>query len=215
MSDAPSAAPPPALPPVAAARVPLVSVLPPNAPRSHEGRLLRGFARSVLWLGRWKLVGDWPDLRKVVVIVAPHSSVWDAIWGIAAKVAMGLGIVFIGKKEAFWGPLGWILRRVGGMPVDRAAPGGIVQQVAGEMGRAERMWFVLAPEGTRRKVEQWKPGFWRIAKRADVPVFCIGFDYPSKCIVLGELVHLSDDVDADMQRIRALFAGYRGKNRNA
>ncbi len=149
------------------------------------------------------------------MIVAPHSSAWDAIWGLAAKVAIGLGIVFIGKKEAFWGPLGWVLRRAGGLPVDRRAPGGIVEQVAGEMLRAERMWFVLAPEGTRRAVENWKPGFWKIARRAGVPVFTVGFDYPSRRIRLGQLVELSDDLDADMRRIRPLFAGYRGKHRDA
>jgi 1-acyl-sn-glycerol-3-phosphate acyltransferase len=194
---------------------PRVAAVPPQAPRSGGNAFSRAFGRAVLALGGWKLVGEWPDLRKVVVIVAPHSSAWDAIWGLAAKVAMGLGIVFIGKKEAFWGPIGWILRRVGGMPVDRGAPGGVVEQVANEMLRAERMWFVLAPEGTRRKVEQWKPGFWRIARAAGVPVFTVGFDYPTRRIRLGQLVTLTDDLEADMARIRPLFAAYRGKHRNA
>jgi 1-acyl-sn-glycerol-3-phosphate acyltransferase len=189
--------------------------LSPNAPRSGGGAFGRAFGRSVLALGGWRLEGSWPDLAKVVVIVAPHSSAWDAIWGLAAKVALSLGIVFIGKKEAFWGPIGWILRRVGGMPVDRGAPGGIVEQIAQEMRRADRMWFVLAPEGTRRAVEHWKPGFWRIAKAAGVPVLCIGFDYPAKKILVGEVVELGDDIHADMTRIRALFGKYRGKNRNA
>ena len=188
--------------------------LPASAPRSGNA-LSRAFGRCLYALGGWRMSGQWPDLDKVVIIAAPHSSAWDAIWGLAAKVGLGLGIVFIGKKEAFWGPIGWILRRVGGMPVDRSAPGGIVDQVAAEMRRAQRMWFVLAPEGTRRAVEHWKPGFWRIAKAAGVPVFCVGFDYPSKRIVLGELVELSDDMDADMRRIRAKFKDYRGKNRNA
>jgi 1-acyl-sn-glycerol-3-phosphate acyltransferase len=188
--------------------------VPPSAPRSGNA-FTRWFGRSIYTLGGWRMTGAWPDLNKVVVIVAPHSSAWDAIWGLAAKVGIGLGIVFIGKKEAFWGPIGWILRRVGGMPVDRSAPGGVVDQIASEMRRAERMWFVLAPEGTRRAVEHWKPGFWRIAKAAGVPVFCVGFDYPSKRIILGELVELSDDIDADMRRIRALFKDYRGRNRNA
>jgi 1-acyl-sn-glycerol-3-phosphate acyltransferase len=188
--------------------------VPPSAPRSGNA-FTRWFGRSIYTLGGWRMTGAWPDLEKVVVIVAPHSSVWDAIWGLAAKVGVGLGIVFIGKKEAFWGPIGWILRRVGGMPVDRSAPGGVVDQIASEMRRAERMWFVLAPEGTRRAVEHWKPGFWRIAKAAGVPVFCVGFDYPSKRIILGELVELSDDIDADMRRIRSLFKDYRGRNRNA
>jgi 1-acyl-sn-glycerol-3-phosphate acyltransferase len=196
-------------------REPRVASLPPNAPRSHEGPVLRAFARCLLALAGWKLVGAWPDVPRVVVIVAPHSSIWDAIYGLAAKVVMRLGIVFIGKKEAFWGPVGWILRRVGGMPVDRKAPGGIVEQVASEMRRAERMWFVLAPEGTRRRVEQWKPGFWRIARAAGAPVFTVGFDYPTRRILLGQLVELTDDYDADMRRIRPLFNAYRGKNRNA
>jgi 1-acyl-sn-glycerol-3-phosphate acyltransferase len=191
-----------------------IAPAPAHAPRSGNA-LSRALGRLIFTLGGWRMSGAWPDLDKVVVIVAPHSSAWDAIWGLAAKVASGLGIVFIGKKEAFWGPIGWFLRRVGGMPVDRSAPGGVVDQIASEMRRAQRMWFVLAPEGTRRAVEQWKPGFWRIARAAGVPVFCVGFDYPSKRIVLGELVELSDDFNADMQRIRALFKDYRGRNRNA
>ena len=194
---------------------PVVPRLPDRAPRSGGNAFSRAFARGVLRLGGWRMVGEWPDIEKVVVIVAPHSSAWDAIWGIAAKVGIGLGIVFIGKKEAFWGPVGWLLRKFGGIPVDRSAPGGIVDQVANEMHRAERMWFVLAPEGTRRKVDTWKTGFWKIARRAQVPVFCVGFNYPDRTIRLDRLITLSDDMEADMARVRALFAHYQGKHRNA
>lgn len=193
----------------------LLPELPPNAPRSGGNAFGRALAAAVLRLGRWRLVGEWPDLAKLVVVVAPHSSNWDAIWGIAAKVAQGLGIVFIGKKEAFWGPLGWLLRLFGGVPVDRSAPGGIVDQVANQMRDAERMWFVLAPEGTRRKVDKWKTGFWKIARRAQVPVFCVAFNYPDRTIHLGPLVWMTEDMEADVRRVRGLFAGYRGKNRNA
>ncbi len=194
---------------------PVVPELPAHAPRSGGNVFSRAFGRAVLRLGGWRMVGNWPEVDKVVVIVAPHSSAWDAIWGIAAKVGMGLGLVFIGKKEAFWGPLGWLLRKFGGVPVNRSAPGGIVDQVATQIREAERLWFVLAPEGTRRKVENWKTGFWKIARRAEVPVFCVGFNYPDRTIRLGELVTLTDDMDADLKRIRALFAGYQGKHRNA
>ncbi len=193
----------------------LLAQLPPAAPRSGGNALSRAFGRAVLRAGGWRVVGEWPDIAKMVIIVAPHSSAWDAIWGIAAKLALGMGIVFIGKKEAFWGPVGWALRMFGGVPVDRSAPGGIVDQVANQMRDAERMWFVLAPEGTRRKVEKWKTGFWKIARRAQVPVFCIGFDYPDREIRLGQMVTLTDDMEADMRRIRLLFAHYRGKHRNA
>lgn len=194
---------------------PVVPEMPAHAPRSGGNALSRAFGRAVLRLGGWRMVGNWPDVDKVVVIVAPHSSAWDAIWGIAAKVGLGLGIVFIGKKEAFWGPVGWVLRTCGGVPVDRSAPGGIVDQVANQIRDSERMWFVLAPEGTRRRVEKWKPGFWKIARRAQVPVFTVGFNYPDRTIRLGELVDLTDDMEADLRRIRALFASYRGKHRDA
>lgn len=194
---------------------PVVPDLPAGAPRSGGNALSRGFGRMVLRLGGWRMVGQWPDLKKVVVIVAPHSSAWDAVWGLAAKVGQGLGLVFIGKKEAFWGPLGWLLRVFGGVPIDRSAPGGIVDQVASQMALAERMWFVLAPEGTRRKVDRWKTGFWKIARRAQVPIFCVGFDYARKEVCLGELVYLTDDMEADMRRIRSMFSRYRGKHRDA
>ncbi len=194
---------------------PVVPDMPARAPRSGGNALSRGIGRAVLRLGGWRMVGPWPEIDKLVVIVAPHSSAWDAIWGIAAKVGMGLGIVFIGKKEAFWGPVGWLLKKFGGIPVDRSAPGGIVDQVANEIRASERMWFVLAPEGTRRKVDQWKTGFWKIARRAQVPVLCVGFDYPTREIRIGETVELTDNMEADITRIRALFAHYRGKHRNA
>lgn len=191
---------------------PVVPPLPPNAPRSGGHALGRAFAGAVLRLGGWRMQGQWPDVRKLVVIVAPHSSYWDAVWGIAGKVAQGLGIVFIGKQEAFWGPLGWLLRAVGGVPVNRRAPGGIVDQVASQIRAAESMWFVLAPEGTRRPVPHWKSGFWKIARRAQVPVFCVGLDYPTRTIRMLGLVELSADMDADMRQLRRLFADCHGKH---
>jgi 1-acyl-sn-glycerol-3-phosphate acyltransferase len=191
----------------------IVPPLPPNAPRSNGNAFTRGFARAVLRLGGWRMVGEWPDVPKMVVIVAPHSSGWDAFWGMAAKVALGVHIDFMGKKELFNGPIGWILRKLGGFPVDRHAPAGIVDQVAAQMQRADRMWLALAPEGTRKAVERWKSGFWKIAKRTDVPVFCAWFHYPDKIIGLGPMVELTDDMEADLVRIRASFQGHIGKNR--
>lgn len=186
--------------------------MPPSAPRDGN-RFTRWLGRSLLRLGGWTISGDWPDLPKIVVIAAPHSSGWDAIWGLAAKLAMGADITFIAKAELFVGPLGWLLRRFGGRPVNRAAPGGIVEQTAAQIRDAERMWFVLAPEGTRRRVEHWKTGFWKIARAAGVPVFCAWFHYPERTIGLGPLVELTGDPAADMARIRAIYRPYQGRNR--
>ena len=195
--------------------MPILAPLPPNAPRSNGTAFSRWFGRTVLRLGGWRMVGEWPDLKKVVVIVAPHSSGWDAVWGLGAKVGMGLGIAFMGKQELFRGVLGWFLRKLGGFPVNRRSPAGIVEQVAQQIREADTMWLVLAPEGTRKAVERWKSGFWKIAKAADVPVYCAWFHYPDKVIGLGPMVELTDDMDADLVRIRAMFKDHMGKNRGA
>ena len=194
---------------------PIGTELPAKAPRSGGNAFSRWIGRSVLRLGGWQITGQWPNVDRLVVIVAPHSSAWDVVWGIAAKVAMGIGIVFMGKKEAFWGPLGWLLRKFGGIPVNRSAPAGIVQQIVRQMRESPCMWFVLAPEGTRKQVTKWKSGFWKIAKAADAPVFCFWMDYPTKTIGMGPMVELTEDLDADLVRIRQLFANHQGKNRGA
>lgn len=131
-----------------------VPVLPANAPRNGNG-FTRWFGRSVLRLGGWTIEGDFPDISRLVLIAAPHSSGWDAVWGLAAKLAMGVDIAFLAKAELFRGPLGWLLRGLGGIPVDRARAHGAVEQAAASIRGAERMWFVLAPEGTRKRVEHW------------------------------------------------------------
>jgi 1-acyl-sn-glycerol-3-phosphate acyltransferase len=190
----------------------VVPALPPNAPRGGSA-FSRWVGRSVLRLGGWRIVGQFPDLPRLVLIAAPHSSGWDAVWGLAAKLAMGVDIAFMAKAELFRGPLGWLLRRLGGQPVNRARAHGAVEQAAASIRDAERMWFVLAPEGTRRRVEHWKSGFLHIARAAGVPVFCAWFHYPDKTIGLGETFELSGDLAADMARIRAYYRPFVGKHR--
>jgi 1-acyl-sn-glycerol-3-phosphate acyltransferase len=189
-----------------------VPTLPPNAPRSGNA-FTRWFGRSVLRLGGWTITGDFPDVPRMVLIAAPHSSGWDAVWGLAAKLAMGVDIAFMAKAELFRGPLGWLLRGLGGIAVDRARAHGAVEQAAASIRASERMWFVLAPEGTRKRVKAWKSGFWRIAIAADVPVFCAWFHYPDRRIGLGRLFTMSGDLDVDMATIRDYYRPYVGKHR--
>lgn len=97
--------------------------------------------------------------------------------------------------------------------VNRSAAGGFVEQIIERFGQEERLWIGIAPEGTRKRVERWKPGFWKIAKGAGVPVVPAYFHYPEKIIGIGEPFVLSDDMEADMARIRAWYAPWRGRNR--
>ena len=187
--------------------------LPPSLPRMPPNRLIRWVARQLMRAGGWRLIGAFPDLPKAVLIGAPHSSNWDGIWGLAAKIAIGLDVRIVGKHQLFWWPLGPFLRRIGVIEVNREAAHGLVGQLSQRFADEERFWLGLAPEGTRKRVERWKPGFWKIAKAAGVPVVPAYFHYPDKVIGIGEPFVLTDDMDADIARIRAWYAPWQGKNR--
>ena len=194
---------PPILPPLPA--------LAPKFPVSPFGRLLR----FILRLSGWRLLGEFPNVPKLVLIGAPHSSNWDAVWGLMMKLALGLDIKIMIKREVLEGPLGVILRPLGMIPINRRAALNVVGQMVARFNEHERMWLGITPEGTRKPVVEWKSGFLRIAREADVPIQTLFVDYPSKTFTLGPLVRASDDPEADMVAIRALFAGYRGKHRGA
>lgn len=191
---------------------PVAPELPPGAPRQGNA-LSRAFGRAILRLGGWRVEGEFPDLAHFVIIVAPHSSAWDAVWGIAAMLAMGVRISFMAKAEAFRGPFGWLLHRIGGVPVDREKAHGAVEQAATRLRSPTPVWFLLAPEGTRRRVDRWKSGFWHIARAAQVPVMMAAFHYPEKKMILGPVIELGADAEADMARVRAWYRPFLGKRR--
>lgn len=190
----------------------VVPTLPPCAPRQGNA-LTRAFGRAILRLGGWRVSGAFPDLPRFVIIVAPHSSAWDAFWGIAAMLAMGVRITFMAKAELFQGPMGWALRGIGGVPVDRARAHGAVDQAVAQLQREGSTWFLLAPEGTRRRVERWKSGFWHIARGAQVPVLMAAFHYPERRMILGQVFEPCEDHDADMAQVRLWYRPYQGKRR--
>lgn len=191
----------------------VVLPLPPSAPRVKANVLTRWLGRSILRLGGWRMVGRFPDIPRLVLIGAPHSSNWDGVWSFAAKAAMGLDIKILGKDSLFRVPLlGRVLRRLGVIPINRRAAHGVVEQTALTIRSGERCWIGLAPEGTRRHVERWKTGFWKIAKAADVPVLPAYFHYPERIIGIGEPFQLGDDMHADMARIRDWYRPWQGKH---
>lgn len=190
-------------------------VLPlgPQVPRTG-GAVSRWLARALLRLAGWRMAGAFPDLPRLVLIGAPHSSNWDGFWGFTAKVALGLDIRILGKHQLFWWPLGPILRWFGVIAVDRTAAHGVVEQAAAMIRKTDNLWFGLAPEGTRKPVRRWKPGFWKIAKAAGVPILPVYFHYPERIIGVGQLFWPGDDMAADLVRIREWYRPWQGKRRN-
>ena len=197
-----------------AADGPLLPPIPPNMPQVPASRRFsRWLGRTILRLGGWRVIGTFPDIPRLVLIAAPHSSNWDGIWGMAAKMALGFDARVLGKDSLFWWPLSVVLRRLGVIPLDRSKPQGVVEQSIELIRQSPQLWFALAPEGTRKPVQQWKAGFLKIAHGAGVPVLMAYFHYPDRTIGIGPLFHTTGDLPADMAAIRAWYRPWQGKNR--
>lgn len=177
---------------------------PPQAPR-FGGVLSRALGRAVLAVLGWRVEGEVPDLPRLVAVVAPHTCTMDVLVGLAVVLALGVRVSWLGKHTIFRGPLGALLRRIGGIPVDRRTPQGVVAQAVEMFRRSDRLYLALAPEGTRRRVERWKTGFHRIALGAGVPIVPVWLDYRSRCVGIGPPLVPRGDLSADLARLAAFF----------
>lgn len=172
---------------------------------------MRWMARWWYRIRGWSIAGERPSEPKYVVIGAPHTSNSDFFVFLAAVAHFHLPARYIGKHTLFRWPFGGLMRRLGGIPVRRDTGQGLVEQVVAEFARVPEMALVIAPEGTRGRAEYWHSGFYRIASAAGVPIVCGFVDYSTKTFGLGPTIHPGDDVRADMERIRAFYAGKAGR----
>jgi len=163
------------------------------------------------WLLGWKIIGQKPSDKKYIMIIAPHTSYWDFFVGVAARAILKLETKYLGKKEIFRFPLGGFLRWIGGYPVDRDNAGGIVESVIGLFNTHDEFSIALAPEGTRKKVDRLKSGFWRMAKGAGVPIVVVGFDYKRKVVELLASF-MPGEMEPDMERIVSYYKNVSGKH---
>jgi len=160
----------------------------------------------------WKLVGNFPShLKKYVVIAAPHTSWHDFYIAILARNTSGEKINFIGKDSLFKGPFGFIFKALGGAPVDRSKNNNLVDAIVDIFESREEFRLGLSPEGTRKKVEKWKTGFYYIAKGAKVPVVMATLDFENKHVKISEPYEPTDDKEKDFAHFHAFFKGVKGK----
>jgi len=160
----------------------------------------------------WKIQGSFPKSPKAVLIAAPHTSNWDFIVAVAAKFYLELSVHWLGKHTLFRKPFDFFFRWLGGIPVQRNASHGMVKQILDALKQDDQFLLALSPEGTRKKVERWKTGFYQIARAAEVPIIPVAFDYGKKIIQIGDAVYPSGSMETDFEKLKTFYADAEGKH---
>jgi 1-acyl-sn-glycerol-3-phosphate acyltransferase len=176
----------------------------PRVPRRRHP-LLRWGASALMRLAGWRVEAHLPDEPRMVVLAAPHTSNWDGWYAILAMLVMELKMGLFVKDTAFKGIVGRWLRGVGAIPIDRTAPGGLVSQTVEAFATNEQLVIGIAPEGTRRRVQKWKRGFYLIAHASKVPLVCAYVDYATRTVGTGLTLRTSGDYEKDLAAIQAFY----------
>lgn len=163
----------------------------------------------------WKVVGNTnfskDTVKKAVIIAVPHTSWHDFYIGVLLRKILGVKTNFVGKKELFVGPLGWYMRAIGGAPIDRHTKENKVDAIAKLFAERDEFRMTMAPEGTRKKVENWRTGFYYIAKAANVPIIMFTLDFEHKQNKISEPFYPTDDMEADFKFMKEFYKGVKGK----
>ena len=187
----------------------------PESFRANRSRFFQWLGRSVLSILGWKVTGIITNdqaKNNLVVIVAPHTSNWDGVLGIAALAGLDAKITFIGKDTVFKYGLGPLLRYVGGIPVNRKNPGGIIKDAIDQLKIRKGSLIAMSPEGTRAKVKEWKTGFLRIASEIKADIVPASLDFKKKEILLGEIFKPSGDNTKDILDLKQYYSAFAAKH---
>lgn len=160
---------------------------------------------------KWKISGVVPDLKKYIIVVAPHTSNYDFLIGLAVRSILGFEASYLGKKELFRFPFGWLFRKLGGYPVDRSKHTNLVDAVVAIFDEHEKFAIAIAPEGTRKYVKEWKTGFYYMSMKAKVPMVLASFDYKLRTVFISEPYTPTGNKEEDSKKILSFFAGHEGR----
>jgi 1-acyl-sn-glycerol-3-phosphate acyltransferase len=161
----------------------------------------------------WKVGESIPaDVKKCIVIAAPHTSSWDFVYALAAYRILGLPVNYVAKKELFRFPFSILFKATGGVPVDRSKSRNFVEAIIAMIRKSDRLYLMMAAEGTRKRVEKWKSGFYYAALGAGVPIATGYLDYKNKVAGLGRIIYPTGDKEKDMALIKEFYSDITGRN---
>jgi 1-acyl-sn-glycerol-3-phosphate acyltransferase len=174
---------------------------------------MKRISAFLLRLLGWKVKGSVAPEPKCIIIGVPHTSIWDFVISYLFYTALGGRASILVKKEFFFWPAGWFVRKMGGVPIDRSKGANVIRQAVHLFNTMDHLHLAMTPEGTRKRVVRWKAGFHSIARLANVPVYLGSFDWGRKVVTIGEKFELSDDAQADIRRMKDYYRekGIQGK----
>ncbi|MDD2411841.1 MAG: 1-acyl-sn-glycerol-3-phosphate acyltransferase [Bacteroidales bacterium] len=175
---------------------------------------MRRLSYFLLKLGGWKVEKTIPkEATRAVLVVAPHTSMWDFYYGKLAMIWMGLNVRYLIKKESFFFPIGYFLRKMGAIPVDRQQVRKFPLHVAKLFEQHEELTIMIAPEGTRQRTDHWKKGFYFIATQANVPIVLAYMDWKKRVGGIGKVIYPSGNYEQDLKEIHDFYRGMQGKHK--
>ncbi len=182
-----------------------------NIPRiGGKGRRFVG--QLLLVLCRWRITGQIPNTSKLIMVVAPHTSLWDFLTAISTMLATGFHCNFLMAAGYFWWPLGSLLRWLGGTPVNQFVGSNIVAQISTTIRASDKYILGVFPEGKRIKVMDWKTGFLRIANSTEVPYQLLTLDYRKRETNFGQVLEATGNLEQDMEKVQRYYQAAVGKN---
>jgi len=167
---------------------------------------MKKFLKILLKLLGWKVKGEAPlNIKKMIIVEAPHTSNWDYFYGMVCIYSVGLKVNVVIKKELFFWPLGPVLKALGGIPIDRSGTSNKVEALAELFNKQQVMRLAITPEGTRSLTTKWKKGFYYVALKAGVPIFLTALDYKNKTGILGDIFYPTGNFEKDFEKIEAFY----------
>jgi 1-acyl-sn-glycerol-3-phosphate acyltransferase len=173
--------------------------------------------KSRTWAGRilkqmgWKVVGEFPDIKKSIIIFAPHTAHIDALYGKLGVTEVGIKFKFLSKKELFFFPMNLVMKKFGSIPVRGVKGQNAIFKVAEMMKENDELHIIISPEGWIRKVEKWNKGFYHMARKADVPIVVAYLDYAKKEVGIKGAIYDTEDYNSVVQKMNEMYKGVTGK----
>jgi 1-acyl-sn-glycerol-3-phosphate acyltransferase len=161
--------------------------------------------RLIFWISGWKALGQAPDLKKYIIVGAPHTSNWDFVFGMCAWKLYGVSPRYLIKKDLYVFPLSLLFKATGGLPVDRSKSNSLTDSIVAMFKERNELIAIIPPEGTRKRVERWKTGFYYVSLRANVPIVLGAMDYKRKVTYLSNPFYPTGDIEKDFVVFREFY----------